>query len=328
MATEQGLQAGSFDQAARAYQRSVGAPLSGDSVRRITQRFGKDVEEQRACQVEEVYTLWPAAERHESLVDRIAAVEGQANVSTDGVMMRVREEGYKEVKLTVISDCEVTSSEARKRCSGRRGKDPLVTLQRHSCQAGLWDADTMARRQYVEGLRRGLDRCGRLTSVNDAAAWILRITQDNFPQAEMIIDWTHAENHLWAVAQETLSQEKGQLHAWVAAQLDRLWRGQALGVAQAIEQLGLQNQATRQAAGYFSSHAEHMHYSEYSAAGYPIGSGTVESGCKNYIQHRMKRPGRGWNRDTGQYMLSALSEFHSDRFDLAWRLCASPTNLR
>jgi hypothetical protein len=328
VATEQGLQAASFDQGARAYQRAVGAPMSGDSVRRITQGFGQAVHEQRTAQVEGVYTLWPAAERHESLVEQMAPIEEQANLSTDGVMMRVRQAGYKEVKLTVISDCQVSAAEAQERRAGRRAKDPLVKLRRHSCQAGLWDADTMARYQYVEGLRRGLDRCGRVSSVNDAAAWILRITQDNFPQAELIVDWKHAEDRVWAVAQEALSQENGQAHTWVEAQLERLWRGQALEVAQMIEKLTIQNETTRQAAGYFSAHASQMHYSEYSAAGYPIGSGTVESGCKNYIQHRMKRPGPGWNPATGQHMLSALSELHSDRFDLAWGLCTSPTNLR
>ena len=302
--------------------------MSDDSVRRITQRFGEAVDAQRTTQVEAVYALWPAAERHESLVDRMAPIEKQANLSTDGVMMRVRQEGYKEVKLTVLSECQVLGAEAQKGRTGHRAQDPVVKLRRHSCQAGLWDADTMARYQYVEGLRRGLDRCARLSSVNDTAAWILRITQDNFPQAELIIDWKHASDHVWAVAQETLSQENGQVHTWVEAQLGRLWRGRALEVAQVIEKLPIQNETTRREAGYFSAHASQMHYSEYSAAGYPIGSGTVESGCKNYIQHRMKRPGPGWNPGTGQFMLSALSELHSDRFDLAWRLCKPPTNLR
>ena len=48
--------------------------------------------------------------------------------------------------------------------------------------------------------------------------------------------------------------------------------------------------------------------------GYPLGSGTVESGCKNVVHHRMRRPGRGWKRDNAQAMLAGLSKLHSGRF--------------
>jgi hypothetical protein len=80
--------------------------------------------------------------------------------------------------------------------------------------------------------------------------------------------------------------------------------------------------------GFFLAHQEQMHYDQYRAAGYPIGSGTVESGGKNYVQRRMKRPGRGWNRPLAQAMLAVLSEMHSNRFDHAWERFAPPTNLR
>ena|GEM_PF-4492887 len=53
---------------------------------------------------------------------------------------------------------------ARKPRSSRREQDPLVELSRHSYQVDLWDADTRAWHQYTEGLRRGMDRCQRLSS--------------------------------------------------------------------------------------------------------------------------------------------------------------------
>jgi hypothetical protein len=53
--------------------------------------------------------------------------------------------------------------------------------------------------------------------------------------------------------------------------------------------------------------------------GYPIGSGTVESGINTVVHHRMKRQGRGWNRPHAQAMLAALGEPHNDRFLSAWQ---------
>jgi hypothetical protein len=48
--------------------------------------------------------------------------------------------------------------------------------------------------------------------------------------------------------------------------------------------------------------------------GYPIGSETVESGCKNVVHHRMRRPGRDWKRDNAQAMLAGLNKLRSGRF--------------
>ena len=78
-------------------------------------------------------------------------------------------------------------------------------------------------------------------------------------------------------------------------------------------------EVVQQAPGYFRNNYKRMRYDEFRAAGYPIGSGTVESGARNVVQPRMRRPGRGWERDNAQAMLAALGELHSGRFQWAWR---------
>lgn len=302
------MQAPSFDQAAGSYTRAVGGEISEDSVRRITEGFGEKVGQRRQKEVEMVYDLHQGDESIVAVVDPIA---GQGNISTDGTMILIRGEGWKEVKLTVISRCEVLEPE-----SGCR-----VALSAHSCQAGLWDADMMGSYQYLEGLRRGVMGCERLSSVNDGASWIARITQDNFPQATFIIDWPHAKGRLWQAAHSLFGQGSEAAQRWAAVQSDLLWQSQGARVVSALESFPHSEEA-RRTRGYFADHLQQMDYARYRRQGYPIGSGTVESGGKNYVQHRMKRSGRGWNRDTGQAMLSALSEFHSDRLDLAWELSA------
>jgi len=42
--------------------------------------------------------------------------------------------------------------------------------------------------QYAESLRRGLDHCAHVTSTNDGAPWIERVTRLNFPGMPQIID--------------------------------------------------------------------------------------------------------------------------------------------
>jgi hypothetical protein len=327
--SEQGLQSPSFDQAAAAYHRAVGMAVSGDSVRRVTEGWGAQLEERRQQEVTEVYM--PPGEGRATMEGQIAIVEPlgeRGNLSTDGTMILLRQEGWKEVKLTVISQVDVRPASERPTAIALRGEDPWVRLRGHSCQAGLWDADTMGDYQYVEGLRRGVEHCPCLTSVNDAAPWIERITTENFPQAVQIVDWGHAKAHLYQVAQEVFGEGEAQGQVWAKAQEEHLWQGQALGVAEEIAALSSAGDKSRQAQGFFTTNQRRMQYARFRAAGYPIGSGTVESGGKNYVQRRLKRPGPGWNRPTAQAMLAALSELHSGRFDLAWRHQPHPTILR
>jgi hypothetical protein len=155
-------------------------------MRRVTEGWGKQREAGRERETAQAMALAQKEEHPEQvrlpLEDPIVE---QANLSTDGVMMLVRQEGWKEVKLTTISAVE--QIEARVSSDGqvgrRREARAHVQLTRHSYQAGLWDADTMAEQQYTEGVRRGLDGCERLSSVNDGAVWIERITRENFPEA-------------------------------------------------------------------------------------------------------------------------------------------------
>src|SRR5579862_2672369 len=50
----------------------------------------------------------------------------------------------------------------------------------------------------------------------------------------------------------------------------------------------------RQAIGYYRNNQDRMHYDEYRAQGFEIGSGPMESGCKQVVTHRMKQAGMRW----------------------------------
>ena len=53
----------------------------------------------------------------------------------------------------------------------------------------------------------------------------------------------------------------------------------------------------KQAVTYFSHNIERMRYAQFRAAGYLIGSGVIESGCKQIVSRRLKLPGAQWNLD-------------------------------
>jgi hypothetical protein len=117
-------------------------------------------------------------------------IQGLGNISSDGGMILLREEGWKEVKMSVISEVKPKPIRPLKSAADSEAR---ILLTRHSYQAGLWNADEMGQHQYLEGARRQAHLCPRLTSVNDGAPWIERITTHNYPHVIQIIDWSHAE---------------------------------------------------------------------------------------------------------------------------------------
>lgn len=321
VATRQGLQARSFELAAESFEEAVGSSISADTLRRITQGWGQACLRQRQADIEKAYDL---SQSKQKAVEQVDPIVQQANLATDGGMMHIRGEGWKEVKLVTVSAVRPKrDNEKGTHPDGRRYApwEPQMTLERHSYQAILGSADEMEPIQYLEGCRRGLLTCPRKSGVSDAALWIERITATNFPNLTQIVDWFHASERLWDLGKACFSDKETRAK-WVQTRQDDLWAGQTDKVVSDLLALAIPDQTREDVAdtpGYFDRHQERMRYHQYRVAGYPIGSGTVESGVNIVVHHRLKRQGRGWQRDNAQAMLAALSQLHSNRFDWAWQ---------
>jgi hypothetical protein len=148
VATRQGLQAKSFALAAEGYGDAVGGSMSADSLRRLTEGWGQAVADRRASEAAQANA--PVAVGESPRTRRVAEVEPiatQASMSSDGAMVLIRSEGWKEVKVVAVSEVTVEVAGARAvevARPSRRDHDPLVTLSRHSYQAGLWEAEAFA----------------------------------------------------------------------------------------------------------------------------------------------------------------------------------------
>jgi hypothetical protein len=256
----------------------------------------------------------------QQVVTVTAPIKEQANISTDGGMVLLREEGWKEFKMSVFSAVQV---KALKPSPTETHPDPQITLRQHSYQVGLWTADEMGQHQYLEGARRQVERCPRLGSANDGGVWISRITITNYPRIIYSIDWAHAHGRLSNVAKAAFGDGTQPAQHWTQQQVELLWHGHVEDAVTALQALNW-DQITcvvdiRNSPAYFETRKHNMDYARLRREGYPIGSGTVESGINTVAHHRMKRHGRGWKRQHAQAMLAALGELHSDRFLLAWQ---------
>lgn len=208
VAVRQGLQAKSFKLAADSFTDATGCGMSSEAMRQVTQGWGKAVDQKRKQEMEMLFDPSPSQTVEIEVVNPVVK---QASLSTDGGMVHVRGEGWKEVKMVTISAVRPKKdSEKGSHPDGRRYQpyEPQMMLEGHSYQAGLWDADQMAPYQYLEGQRRQVGQCDKVSSTNDGARWIERITAENFPQATQIVDWFHAAKRCGILANRQLPIRK------------------------------------------------------------------------------------------------------------------------
>ena len=165
---------------------------------------------------------------------------------------------------------------------------------------------------WAEAMRRGLGRANEVLIVADGAVWIWNLAGDRFPGARQRVDFYHVSQHLWAVAHTLHPEDPAAAHAWVEPLLAKLKADENCEVITELEQLqarleGASAQAVQKEVNYLQSHRERMDYGTAKQKGEPLGSGAMESTCRQY-QCRFKRPGQFWSQ-TGDEALLCLETF-------------------
>ncbi len=70
--------------------------------------------------------------------------------------------------------------------------------------------------------------------------------------------------------------------------------------------------------GYFQENARLMGYAEFRIAGYFVGSGVVEAGCRTLIGERLKRSGMFWSLRGANGIIASRCCQISGRFEDFW----------
>jgi len=179
----------------------------------------------------------------------------------------------------------------------------------------------LGQRLHWEALRGGLGRARRQLFLGDGAAWIWNLKQDRWGKAMGLLDFFHASQHLWEVGRRVVGEEESRLAPWVEARLHQLRHGQEKKVLSELAGLkkkrGAAGEVLAREQNYFAGHACRMNYQAIARRGWPIGSGAVESACRQK-QCRFKRPGQFWT-PKGLRNLIALDEARRNHhWDQLW----------
>jgi hypothetical protein len=183
------------------------------------------------------------------------------------------------------------------------------------------DSTDLGRRLHWEALRGGLGRAKETLMLGDGIAWIWNLKAKRWPDAIELLDFWHGAQHLWNLGRACNGMDEAKAKPWVEKRLHQLRHGREQALLKEIATL----KASRSQAGkmvrkekkYFAGQAERMNYKEMADRGWPIGSGPVESSCRQ-DQCRFKRPGQSWTR-SGFANLSALDQARrNNHWDELW----------
>jgi hypothetical protein len=177
------------------------------------------------------------------------------------------------------------------------------------------------RRLHWEALRGGLGRAQQRLVVGDGAAWIWNVAQDRWKGSTELLDFYHATQHLWCLGRALHGEDEAATARWAQPLRHQLRHGGEKKVLAQIAALkvpkGDEGKVVVREQNYFASHSGRMIYRTIHRRGWPIGSGTVESACRQR-QCRFKRPGQFWT-PKGMRHLSALTEARqNNHWDELW----------
>jgi hypothetical protein len=233
-------------------------------------------------------------------------------VSMDGGMIHIRGEGWKEFKVGTAFDVET-----------RWQPEPITSEQvalaratRTRYSAVLGSVDEFAPAVWTLALQHGVVHAADSAVVADGAEWIWNLVADYFPDSVQVVDWYHATQHLANAAHALHADDPAHAQRWFDQQRETLYQGQAWQIIQQLEAAGLPEHAR-----YFHTHQRRMRYQMYREEGYPIGSGTVESGIKQY-KARLTGPGMRWSRPGAERMLVLRAAVMEHSFDDLWKAAA------
>ena len=172
--------------------------------------------------------------------------------------------------------------------------------------------DALKEQLWAEALRRGLGRANEVLIVADGAVWIWNLAGDRFAGARQRVDFYHVSQHLWTVAHTLHPDDEAAARDWIEPLLAKLKEDASCEVITELEQLQqrLESAAREKVAkeiNYLQTHRERMDYGTAKKRGEPLGSGAMESTCRQY-QVRFKRTGQFWSQK-GDEALMCLETF-------------------
>ena len=298
---------GAYETAAKLAHK-LGIRMDGGRLHAMTQRLGQRAQEQSQFRL----STRPA----EKFPDRKPSPLGV--LLLDGYLVRHRGPGWGSKKTR---QSRVEWHEQKVGVFYRHEQSAPGQLAEKVVVSGQGPPLELSQRLHWEAQCHGLNRARELLAVGDGADWIWHTVADRWPQAHQLLDFYHASQHLWAMGEVLYPQDETARRTWVERHLHRLRHGKEKQVLQHLALVprlgGERGKILRREQNYFAGQSRRLNYGQMARRGWPIGSGAVESACRQK-QCRFKRCRQFWSQ-AGLHRLNALMEARDNgHWDQLW----------
>jgi hypothetical protein len=288
----------------------LGVDLAPETVRTMVEGHGKEMAGFQATDT--------ASEK------AFQEAKGEVEFTIDAGKVNTREEGWKDLKIGVISKRE--AGEPTTVDNWKKQRLPMATIV--LAFAMIAPVKEFRKNWKSRLVRLGVKCMASVHVLADGASWIWKAVNRVLTGCVQTLDFYHACQHLSKCAQrihgEGTSEAKAAYKQGRSLLARQGWAGVCQWVAELLNVTDEKEQERRRKATdrlitYFSKHTNRLNYAERLGAGRAIGSGQVEGEAKT-LGLRLKRRGARWNKVHVQPMASLVCVRHTSQWEPYWAM--------
>jgi hypothetical protein len=286
-----------FEEATKKIEKFLLFRISDNTLRKESEAFGAiqdEIEQEHIRQSQD--ENWLQKRQREAK----AKYKGRIYGSVDGFMAPLRE-GWKEFKaLAWYQVEEITSHTKRRHHSSEVGEQNHLQAENITYHCDKLEPKEFGELFWATGCQRKVDFYEERVFIGDGAKWIWDMVELYYPDATQILDWYHASQYLYKIAEDAFEAQSEQHQNWVEKTKDLLWEGctdQLIAECEILADQPAVAKAVHAAVTFFTNNHKRMDYARFREEGYFIGSGTIESAAKRLGELRLKEAGARWTRD-------------------------------
>jgi hypothetical protein len=272
----------------------------------LAQACGSLAHDDRQTRVEQLEKL-PVGRAREDAVAEKSPAPARLYISCDGITYRTRyreadpeHKGqkrllYQEMKVGTVFWQEAKEHWQKRVISGRDNPERFgLNLWRLAVECGMLE-------------------CPEVIFISDGGVWCGSVAEGYFKDALRILDWYHLSEHIWQAGRLLYAADEKAAERWVNDCLDHLHDRSGIGLLRHLErslaarpdaEAGHQ-EALTDLMDYLRPRLPITDYVAYREKGYVIGSGMMESTCKQVVGRRLKGVGMQWS-EQGALAMTAL----------------------
>lgn len=275
--------------------RLLPVELSPNSIRTVCQEVGEIIlaEEARLLKASQDLHCQTATQRGQVPQERLY-------LSVDGFQAPF-EDGWHEMKAGVLW----------KAADDKKAYDQHYFVDTAS-------SDDFAKLVWAKAWQHGADLAKQLVILGDGSVWIWNMAKRLFPNAIHIVDAFHAASYLGKIAADAFGEATPEAIAWFEYHKTLLHDGHLAELMHACRTIRPKAQTASDAAcRYFANNRTRLRYPKYRALGLQIGSGVMESTCKQIGLQRLKLAGARWSEAGARKLAKARAFFLCDKRNFA-----------